>query len=134
MTIKCILLTYREHVAHGDASRPVYVDESGKRYHLGNHTITIDSGETLEPAPVGAMWDADWFAGETGSHGLNYSRNPDGIVLCVRCPGGDWMVDGPSSSNGSWSRTGTVPNVTVTPSILQPTYHGWLRNGELVAV
>lgn len=133
-TIKCTLLTYREHVPRSNSSTPVYSSDDGRRYHLGNVAIITDAGETIEPAPIGAMWDADWFAGLKHDSGLRFDRNPDGIVLCVRAPGGDWLVDGPSSGGGSWSRTGTIPNVTATPSILQPSYHGWLREGCLVEV
>ena len=81
------------------------------------------------------MWYADWM-------GQNYI-GPDGHALVVRTPSGDWAVDGPSSGGGKWTRTGTVPNITVTPSIvmgphkdaegkiLKPGYHGWLRDGAL---
>lgn len=132
-SIKCFLLAYCEHVLHGNASRPIYSSNDGKRYHLGHVPILTDAGETIDPAPVGAMWDADWFAGSAFG-GLKYDRYADGVVLCVRTPGGDWLVDGQSSSGGCWMRTGIIPKVTVTPSILQPNYHGWLRDGHLVEV
>lgn len=92
-----------------------------------------DTGElvTIRGAPVGAMWDAHWM-GERW-------RGPDGIALCVRTPGGDWLVDGPSYEDGrvqaerGWSRSGTPPHVTVLPSIEIPgRYHGFLRDGKLV--
>lgn len=78
--------------------------------------------------PTGAMWYADWMS----------SKGPDGHCLCVQTPVGTWMVDGPASDGKRWTRTGTPPNVTVTPSIgLGLTggkwqYHGWLRDGKLV--
>jgi len=78
--------------------------------------------------PVGAMWNAHWM----GDH----YRGPDGRCLCVKTPGGSWMIDGPSSNGGRWKRTGTPPKITVTPSILigssPAKYHGWLRDGVLV--
>jgi len=78
-------------------------------------------------APAGAMWYAPWF-GEPW-------QGPDGKTLMVRLPSGhDWCVDGPSSSGGGWTRTGTVPNITAMPSIWdrRPNgYHGWLQNGVL---
>jgi hypothetical protein len=130
--IKCFYLkdTGREFVASGAKLR-IYSD--GLRdYHLGNADAIADDGEILRCAPVGAMWNADWFIGCREENGLVYSRHGDGIVLCVRCPGGDWLVDGPSDTGGAWERSGTVPNVTVTPSILQRgKYHGWLRDGYL---
>lgn len=91
-----------------------------------------DNGElvTLARAPVGAMWNAEWM-GESW-------KGPDGIHLCVRTPGGEWSVDGPSYQGGKiqnergWTRTGTIPDVTANPSILIPgKYHGFLRAGWL---
>jgi hypothetical protein len=84
--------------------------------------------------PAGAMWDAWWMPEQW--HG------PDGLALSVQLPdGGCWLVDGPSSSGGKWTRTGDPkaqpPTVDVNPSILSgkpETYHGWLRHGQLVSV
>ncbi len=90
-----------------------------------------DNGEeyTLRDAPLGAMWNADWYP--------DAWRGPDGISLVVKTPGGDWVVDGPSSDHGKegprWTRTGTLPHVTVRPSILIGGYHGFLTNGVLEA-
>lgn len=75
-------------------------------------------------APVGSMWYADWYA--------DVWRGPDGRCLVVRTPGGDWIIDGPSSNGPGWMRHGEAPNITVTPSISIGSYHGWLRNGVLV--
>lgn len=88
-----------------------------------------DTGDlvTLHAAPVGAMWHARI------PHWDRFKRNSDGINLVVRTPGGDWMVDGPSSNGNGWERTGQVPNVTATPSIIVGPYHGWLRDGLLVS-
>lgn len=89
-----------------------------------------DSGElvTLGDAPPGAMWDAKW-APDTW-------KGPDGRKLVVRCPNGmDWYVDGVSTSGGRWTRTGHVPDITVSPSIAigvpeDPAfYHGHLQQG-----
>lgn len=85
---------------------------------------------TLRKAPVGAMWDAHWFKRFTEDSG--FKKRPDGIVLVVMTPGGDWCVDGPSNNGNGWDRSGTVPEITAHPSILIGTkYHGWLRNGWL---
>src|SRR5436190_1464270 len=64
-------------------------------------------------APVGAMWDADWYGPE--------SAGPDGLNLMVRTPGGDWLIDGKASNCGRpeddvhkcWIRHGVPPNITV---------------------
>jgi hypothetical protein len=91
-----------------------------------------DSGElvTLARAPAGAMWNAEWMG---KSH-----KGPDGIHLCVRTPGGEWAVDGPSyqdqkmHNERGWTRIGAIPDVTANPSILIPgKYHGFLRAGWL---
>lgn len=87
-----------------------------------------DTGELigLREAPAGAMWDAHWF-----KRFPDFKKRPDGIMLVVKTPGGDWCVDGPSSNGNGWERSGTVPDITAQPSILQSKYHGWLRNGWL---
>ena len=88
---------------------------------------------TLDEAPPGAMWNADWMP--SGHHG------PDGLCLVLKLPGDhEWMIDGPSKDGGHWTRTGTAPKLTASPSILVPgapgqpcLYHGWLRDGVLVS-
>lgn len=92
-----------------------------------------DNGQytTLSDAPVGAMWDADWM------HNIkNYRNSPDGKVLVLKTPAGDWIIDGPSNNGNGWTRKGTPPQVTATPSIMlgkgPGSYHGWLKNGQLI--
>jgi hypothetical protein len=91
-----------------------------------------DTGEvtTIREAPAGAMWDSWWMPDA-------YRNKTDGLALILKLPGGHtWGVDGPSSSHkeaGAWTRTGTPPKLTASPSILVPGgYHGWLRDGVLV--
>lgn len=93
-----------------------------------------DNGEetTLRDAPAGAMWYADWMN----------MKGPDGHCLAVKTPAGDWLVDGPAASGGTWERTGdplaNPPTVTANPSIGIGkrdggwAYHGFLRNGKLI--
>jgi hypothetical protein len=91
-----------------------------------------DTGElvTLAGAPAGAMWNAEWMG--------DGCKGPDGIALCVRTPGGEWLVDGPSYQDSKiqhergWTRSGAIPDITANPSILIPgKYHGFLRGGWL---
>lgn len=103
------------------------------------------SGElfTLRDAPVGAMWNAPWYAEHKDWSG------PDGRSLVVKTPGGDWMIDGKCSNctlpnddvHKCWVRHGEPPDLTVDKngvtcsagagSILCGAYHGFLRNGWL---
>jgi len=90
------------------------------------HTDVSPICYTLDGAPPGAMYYADWYPW----------KGPDGRCLVVKTPAGEWIVDRPPSSGRSaWTRTGTPPNVTANPSILFPGpkgFHGWLRDGMLV--
>lgn len=88
----------------------------------------------LEDAPVGAMYRAEWFEVSKAM------RGPDGESWVVVLPNGagPWCMDGPSSDGKHWTRTGTPPKLTVTPSIGgHPNgaggwlYHGWLKDGVL---
>lgn len=85
---------------------------------------------TLSNAPVGSMWYANWYPW----------KGPDGQCLVVKTPAGDWIVDAPAWEEGKqgttpWTRTGTPPNVSASPSIHFPgEYHGWLINGTLTDV
>lgn len=88
--------------------------------------VRADTGEThtAEDAPPGAMWDAWWMGADF--------RGPDGRCWTLKLPGGsDWCIDGPASDGGKWTRSGAAPDLTATPSILTPRYHGWLRGGWL---
>lgn len=82
---------------------------------------------TLDKAPPGSMYYADWYDW----------KGPDGHCLVLVTPAGPWIIDGPSrNADGSrgfpWTRTGDIPKVTANPSIHFPgEYHGWLRNGIL---
>lgn len=42
-----------------------------------------------------------------------------------------WPMDQPASDGGYWAITGEAPNLTARPSIMTPTYHGWLTDGVL---
>lgn len=101
----------------------IYLGPEGQRYHT---RLTRSPMPGAEPAPAGAMWSAPWMA--------DAWRGPDGLALYLRLPDGhDWFIDGPSRSGGYWTRSGTPPRLTVTPSIASPGYHGWLNDGVLTA-
>jgi hypothetical protein len=115
----------------------------------------LDTGEeffSLAGVPAGAMWYADWMLGYEQTR--TAFAGPDGRCLVVKLPNGhDWMIDAICSNctdregalkgdHKCWVRHGTAPNITVDKngktcgagggSILSGTYHGFLRNGELV--
>lgn len=111
-------------------------------YKLPNGQLT-----TVEDAPPGAMWFADWMLVD----GSNFCRGPDGHCLAVKLPDGhQWMVDARASNctmpddqqHKCWVRHGAPPNVTVDKnghtcqagagSIQSPKWHGYLRGGHLV--
>lgn len=105
-----------------------------------------DTGEemTLRDAPDGAMWEATWYSSVPAWCG------DDGRAIICRVPTNhDWHIDGPCSNctrpnepHRCWVRHGEPPNLTVDKngntcsagagSILTSTWHGFLRNGELV--
>lgn len=102
-----------------------------------------DTGEErgLREFEAGAMYRATWFEGTE-----EYPRpdwvGPDGQCWAVRLPvpdhpNWDWVIDGPSTGGGRWTRTGVPPKLTVTPSIgAGPAgaflYHGFLTDGVLI--
>ena len=118
--------TAADYVAH----RPLYRDEEGNLFGLGDEPFTADDGRTIQPAPVGAMWDSDWYRGV-----VDFVPGSDGRILMVRTPAGDWVVDQRSRAGTGWTRAGEAPDVTVAPSIRisngRREYHGWLRGGWL---
>jgi hypothetical protein len=95
----------------------------------------VDTGDetNLRDAPAGAMWRAEWYE--------SIWKGPDGKCYVLRLPdGSDWVIDGPAANGPGWTRTGTAPHFTATPSIgshfktgpAVMSYHGWLRDGVLV--
>jgi hypothetical protein len=107
--------------------------------------VRKDTGEemTLRDAPLGAMWDAEWYPSDW--------KGPDGKSLVAICPGGGhWHIDGRASNctkpddkvHKCWVRHGEPPNITVDKngvtcaagagSIQTPNWHGFLRSGFFV--
>lgn len=120
-----------------------FTDAHVHQLHGRQISRRVDTGEEmiLEETPSGAMWDAWWFHSDRREYkGPGSFVGPDGISLNVKLPNGsEWMVDAPANNGPGWTRSGTPPKVTASPSILvhdrpgRAGYHGWLRDGVLVA-
>lgn len=137
----------------GDPRWPKQCDECSYRFnarrgdvrHVFTESIYVrpDSGERWyeRHLPAGALYDAWWlpdsYMGQDGIHLACILPTPFSEGCGVLDA---WFVDGPSSSGGKWTRTGSphdIPNLSVTPSILagEPGhprfYHSYLTNGVL---
>ena len=88
----------------------------------------------------GSMWFCPWYCGPDDDQteripdflSVHYQNDWKGkrAPIAVRCPSGDlWVVDQNSSNGTGWAVTGEAPNITCTPSIVVPGYHGFLQNG-----
>ena len=125
-------------VSHEDPRWPVtcacsYVFQEGDSWQENRTRLykRSDNGAltTIGNAPVGALYDSGTFKDVDG-----YQRNGDGMSLVCKTPAGEWLMDGPASNGPGWQRTGTPPDINVTPSIgigNPMRMHGWLRNGWL---
>lgn len=88
---------------------------------------------TWDETTPGMIREAPWYT--------NFDdpwMGPDGKCLVMRLPGrGEWVIDGPATGGGRWTRTGEVARMTVRPSILSHPahgiqgYHGWVTEGML---
>lgn len=112
-----------------DSCDYVFKDTDYWQHNVSQYFMDARNGRryTTRNMPPGAMYDAKWWD----------TPGPDGISLAVVLPpegGSDvWHPDSPPVSGGSpWTRTGVIPKVTCTPSILTPRYHGFLTNGWLI--
>ncbi len=124
-----------------------YVFTEHDAFQLFNDAVWVrqDSGEemSLRNAKPGAMWYAFWM------ESAGFAKGPDGRILIVKTPGGDWNVDSRATNctmpnddeHRCWIRSGVPPKVTVNKhgftclagggSIQARDYHGTLTNGVL---
>ncbi len=91
---------------------PWYFDPSGERERRGEHVMLKQS----QKGHLGFLsihyWN-DWA-----------DKRPP---ICVVCPNGEtWEIDRKSSNGDGWKVSGEWPNISCTPSIVVPGYHGWL--------
>lgn len=96
---------------------PLYAAADGRRAWTSH-------AHGRQPTP-GAMFDTFWRP---------ELRKEDGLAISVICPDGtEWCIDGPATGGGLWTREGTPPALTVSPSIQTGGYHGHLQSGILTA-
>jgi hypothetical protein len=106
-----------------------------------------DKGVNWSDHLPGDMWYAPYYK-EDWAGTPDQIGNPEGRFLsdrylredfnkrdpiCIRLPDGHiWCIDQKSTNSlEGWQISGEVPNLTASPSILSPGYHGWLQNGVL---
>jgi len=96
---------------------PIYESADGRR-------AWTSPAYERQPTP-GAMFDTYWRP---------ELRKEDGLAVSAVCPNGAvWCIDDKATGGGHWERTGTVPNLTVSPSIVAGDYHGHLQNGAFTS-
>lgn len=97
-------------------------------YRLPDGTEFVFSRSLGRCAPPGTMIRAAWYD--------EYAGRPGESWLIALPDGGDWITTQQAKGGGNWTVTGTPPAITASPSIFHnaPTgWHGWVRDGELVA-
>jgi len=123
---------------------------SGSKGRVWVNADTGERGDNLNDFGPGAMWFLTWYMNEdTGRY--SYTNSTTEPPLCVRTPGGDWVIDSHASNctmpddwnHRCWPRRGTAPTITVDKnfgntcgagggSIVSGNYHGFLRDGYLI--
>lgn len=106
-----------------------------------DHKWNTEDGTNKHP---GDMYWADWCHFGENNDKCNYwddCHDPRGHLIVV-LPNGTAFDTMSIASNccsakqktghRCWTMTGEAPNITLTPSILNGNWHGYLRNGELV--
>lgn len=93
-----------------------YYDPSGEREANGKHCIVTEA-KRGESSFLSRFYWEDWA-----------DKRPPIIIICPN--GREWCIDQKSSNGEGWKVTGEWPNITCTPSIVVPGYHGFLQNGQ----
>jgi hypothetical protein len=143
-------LNYCNRCGNHEFSPEAMKRASGSKGRVWERVDTGERADNLNDFGPGAMWYLTWYKNdETGVYCYGGPDNQPG--LCVRTPGGDWVIDGRASNcalpddnvHRCWPRRGEAPNITVDKSfgntcnagggsIVSGNYHGFLRNGYLV--
>ncbi len=101
--------------------QPWYWDPSGERVKAGEYVML--SERPADPNKRGFLSPHYW-------RDWAHIRPP----VCVVCPNGEqWEIDRWSSNGTGWTVTGTLPDITCSPSIVVEGYHGFLSKGVFTA-
>jgi hypothetical protein len=84
-------------------------------------------------AALAAIADGTFGKGERNFYlSIHYWRDwsDKRAPINVLCPNGkEWCVDAKASNGDGWRVIGTAPQITASPSIMVPGYHGFLKGG-----
>lgn len=126
--IKCFMIEATE-IMHSE--KRYWTDDNGERHtttSTGPMWRRTDTGE-IQPDigdfPVGAMWYAPWLD-ELYQPTLDH-------VLCVRTPGGDWVIDSQCSNCTQPTATYREDGHTIQPK-MQTDHHCWCIHGTPPAI
>lgn len=123
--------------APADAPWPTTCDHcpyfflSTDQWQCNQHSIYESAGQMWvdKDLPPGAIREA-WWLGEA-------DQGPDGKAYLMRLPGEarlDWSIYGYSTDEPriKWTVTGTLPAITVSPSVnAEGVWHGFINGGVL---
>lgn len=145
-----LALSYCSRCGNHNFSSEAMKKASGSMGRVWERVDTGERADNLNAFGPGAMWFLTWYKGDNGLYCYTGTDQPP---LCVRTPGGDWVIDSRCSNctlpdddvHKCWPRRGEAPNITVDKSF-GPTcsagggsiitgngaYHGFLRDGYLV--
>lgn len=142
MSVKCFLI---EAIYGDEIPNKTERDWDPHRCILGFYNpITGEKKEHAHQFGPGAMWYASWIP-----KNFEWDDETEPHLMVVLPDGSHWDIDSRASNcprpddrhHRCWHREGTPPNITVTKgplweqgagSVLTSSWHGYLRNGELV--
>lgn len=144
-------LRYCSHCGNYEFSQDALARPSGSMGRVWERSDTGERADHLNAFGPGAMWFVEWYRNdETGLYMVPGFGTQPYAPLCVRTPGGDWLLDQRASNCGKpddsthrcWVRHGTAPAITVDKNgdtctaggggIVFTNWCGFLRDGYLV--
>lgn len=126
------------------------IEDGGSNIVAWRNPLTGEQHDSPNEFSAGAMWFAPWieeWLKENRNWSHHYHLGPDGRVLIVHTPAGDWIIDSRCSNcdkkddniHHCWVRHGQAPDIHVDKngntcgagagSIQIGNWHGYLHNG-----